>query len=234
MEDGCPQPRSGAELAPAVRQLRDEARRAAYRGGLGRSEQGERPGTGGEAGRIDTQGETGADGRDQDPGADLAEDAGPAAGEAEQRVGLLEAAGTDGLGQQPVTAGSKNAAAAPWVACSTNNSQRRAVPVTRSVAVAAWVRHRMTSEASSTSPRSVAEPVRSRTAKASATGTSALPRFERVCPASNRRKSRSWSTPRESRTSMRPSMAHGADAPGRPAGGVVGYPRPVRRSRLRS
>jgi hypothetical protein len=113
--------------------------------------------------------------------------------------------GSTVCGTSPVDAGKKNANPVPPIAWSTTRCQISALPVSSRAAVAAcdppvtrsattitrWRGSRSaqtppmsrktscgTIRAASTSPRSDAEPVRSRTAKASAIGAIALPRNE--------------------------------------------------------
>src|SRR5262245_9491369 len=129
-------------------------------------------------------------------------------------------------GTSPVEAGKKNANAVPPIACRTIKCQSSAFPVSSSSAVTACAEPVSTSEATitrfrgsrsaqtpptsmktscgtiraaSTSPRSDAEPVRSRTANAIATGAIALPKNEIPRARKRRRNSRRASGPRRLR-----------------------------------
>jgi hypothetical protein len=123
---------------------------------------------------------------------------------------------------KPVEAGEKKASPAPKSAKRTTSCQRRACPVTSSVATRAWEPVRSTSAASitrcrgqrsattpprsrnttretnaaaRTSPSADAEPVSSMTAKASATGTRLDPSAEVACPSHRSLNSRCSSAP---------------------------------------
>jgi len=127
-------------------------------------------------------------------------------------------------GTIPVEAGRKNAAVVPRTAWRTTISQMRAVPMTRSTPSVASLTSATrleaiirscrgtrsaqtppasmnttigTSRAAMTKPRSEAEPVRSRTANAIATGTSQSPKTEIACAEKRSRNSRSRSASKD-------------------------------------
>ena len=133
-------------------------------------------------------------------------------------------------GIRPIEAGMKNAAALPITTAKAISCQISALPVISRVAITACApartrsqatitccrgrrsdqtppanvnRTRGNAKAAKTRPRSAADPVSSSTAKASATPTSASPRYEPVCPIHSRRKSRSESAAVELRQKAR-------------------------------